>query len=73
MPVQRAGEYDYVGFLEQRGEEYRRALGVYFAYWKADGIVRADTNHNPYPAGVPILRTTRTAPPRNSPMPFRMR
>lgn len=57
-PLNERGQYDYVGFLEQRGEEYRHALGVYFAYWKDDGIVRADTNHNPYPAndlGSPYL------------------
>lgn len=57
-PYHARGQYDYVGFLDQRGEAYREALSAYFAYWKDDGIVRADFNHNPYPAndlGSPYL------------------
>ncbi|GIV02685.1 MAG: hypothetical protein KatS3mg015_1515 [Fimbriimonadales bacterium] len=38
--------YAFVGGLDVRGEEYLRGLGIYFAYWKDAGIVRADYNHS---------------------------
>lgn len=50
-PYHLRGQYDYVGFLDQRDEDYREWLRAYFAHWKDDGIVRADVNHNLGPAG----------------------
>jgi len=48
------GFYTYAGGLgaegEGRGEVYRRALGKYYAYFKEDGIVIADFNHNVQPS-----------------------
>jgi prepilin-type N-terminal cleavage/methylation domain-containing protein len=58
-PVQpRRGQYAYIDGMDIRGEEFRKGMATYFAYWKDAGIVRADLNHNREPAldlGSPYL------------------